>query len=176
MSVHHRKQEPPGGRTAPAVAHGVLERPDAFLLRAVEVVRDRIAELSGRFDEQLIERPAWRRVRNTERAADAVPVVFASFLVLGALEIGQNLAEAPAVGTFVEGPAVVVGLVAADIDHAVDRTGPAQALAARTEYPPVVLCGLRLGFKQPVDRARMHRQQGRGRDVDDHALVGPAGL
>ena len=46
---------------------------------------------------------------------------------------------------------VVILVLAADIEQAVDRTRSAQHFAARLDDPPVVQLGFRLGLVQPVD-------------------------
>src|SRR6185295_3162929 len=82
-----------------------------------------------------------------ERPAYAVPRVGAAALVLGLLEVRQQVFEAPAG----HAPAVEVLGLAADVDEAVDRRGAAEHLAARGEDAPAVQRGFRLRFVGPVD-------------------------
>src|SRR4029453_12181858 len=82
-------------------------------------------------------------VGNLQWPADAMELVGAALLVLGALEVGQDRIVVPALAAPLAPFIVVVG-VAAHIDHAVDRAGAAQDLAARLVHDAVVELGLGL--------------------------------
>ena len=80
------------GRTTP-VAVGELVIADAFLSRAIEVVRERNARGHARFHERIAYRIVHVHVGDAERSAGAVQRVGAALLVLGALEIGQYVSK-----------------------------------------------------------------------------------
>src|SRR5262249_56695935 len=103
-----------------------------------------------RLEEGLARRVRLAYVGDRERPAGAVQRVLAALLVLGAAEVGQHVLEAPA-GVAELAPAVVVGVLAAHIEEAVDRARAAEQLAARLDDPAVVELGLRLGGIEPVD-------------------------
>ena len=93
--------------------------------------------------QRLGERRLPAMVGDFQRPAGAVEVVGAARIVLGALEVGQHRVVVPALAAALA-PFVVVGGVAAHIDHAVDRAGAAQHLAARLVHDAVVELGLGL--------------------------------
>ena len=99
----------------------------------------------------------------------------AALVVLGLAEIRQDGVVVPALAAALA-PFVVVGVVAAHVDHAVDRTGAAQHLAARLIHHAVVQVGFRLAVEHPVDPriARMSRVA--ERNVDPGVAVLAAGL
>ena len=68
--------------------------------------------------------------RHAQRPAVAVVLARAELVVLGALEHRQDVVVAPA-GIAEVAPGVVVGAVAADVDHRVRRRAAAERLAAR---------------------------------------------
>ena len=95
------------------------------------------------------------RVRHRQRPARAVQLARAALVVLGADEVGQHVVPAPVVEAQ-RLPAVVVGAVAADVDHRVDRGGATESAPAREhalaateprlgirDERPVVLAGAR---------------------------------
>ncbi len=90
-------------------------------------------------------------VGHLQRAADAVERVGAAGLVLRLLEVRQHRIPVPADAAALA-PFVVIAVMAADIDHAVDRAGAAQRLAARQIQPAVGHLRLRLGLELPVHR------------------------
>ena len=85
-----------GGRGAARVADGDLVVADALLLRAVEVGIVGDAVLLRRAQEGLADRQRVDRNGHAERAAIAVILVGEALVVLGPLEVGQDLAIAPA--------------------------------------------------------------------------------
>ena len=104
------------------------------------------AELLGGVAERVEDRPsaaaaARPAIRRPRRATRSSPRV----VVLGLLEIGQHVVPAPA-GIAELAPAVVVGRLAAHVDHAVDRGAAAQHLAARIGERAAVEPGLGLGL------------------------------
>ena len=59
-------------------------------------------------------------VRHVQRTAHAVVLALAPFLVLGAAEIGGDVVPAPSLATELA-PLVIIALLAAHIEHGVDR-------------------------------------------------------
>ena len=74
-------------------------------------------------------------IGHRERSADAMILIRTALLVFGLFEIGQDIFIGPASAALLP-PQIIIAGMAADIDHAVDRTGPAQHLAARLVQAP----------------------------------------
>mgnify|MGYP001321875974 CR=1 FL=1 len=99
----------------------------------------------------------------------------AALLILCALEIGEHVAVAPALGAHFL-PGIEIPGVAPDINHAVDRGRAAHDLAARRCQPSPAQMGFRLGFKAPVIGVHVHGVgEGRGH-LDEGAAVTAAEL
>src|SRR5437764_6967037 len=136
-------QERVGGAAAPAVALGELEAPDPLLARAVEVWILLVAGHPRRLEHRVDERMHRAALGDRHRPADAVKLVLATLVVLGAPEVRQDLVVAPAVAPG-RRPAVVVGTVAADVDHRVDRATASHRSPPGEIQAAVVQTGLRL--------------------------------
>ena len=153
------------GRAPQSVSLRQLEAADPLLRSAVEVEVVRMPSSDAGLDHRVdrrVQRPA---VRHGERPADAVELVRAPLVVLGALEVRQHLVVAPALGTVCR-PAVEVGSVATRVDHCVDRAAATDDLAARQEQSPAVQAGLRIAEQVPVDaRLEQHRESDRHGDL-----------
>ena len=116
-----------------------------------------------------------RRLVDGERAALAVILAVEIGVVFRALEIGQHVGERPA-GIAERRPLIVVGAVAADIDHRVDGGRAAEPLAARLIADAAVEALLRHGVEGPVvDFAGDHQHQ-RERCRDHPIVVLAAGI
>ena len=89
--------------------------------------------------------------------------------------MGQNVAPAPA-GAPRGLPAVEILGLAPHVDHAVDRSGAAQDLAAWLEQPAVVQVRLRFAFVAPVDRRIRIEHRIAERNMDERAAVPASGL
>src|SRR5579883_3184249 len=76
----------------------------------------------------------------------------AALLILGSLEIGQHVLEAPAEIAELA-PVIEILLLPADIDEAVDRARPDQHPAARLDDAAIVELGLGLRLVEPVELA-----------------------
>ena len=100
-----------------------------------------IAASTNAADIGLLDRPS----ETAQRAADAVVLRRAALVVLGALEVRQQVVVAPA-GLV---PVVVVGAVAADVDHAVHRAGAAEHPAPRQVDAPAVAVPAPRGCRSP---------------------------
>ena len=96
-------------------------------------------------------------------------------MVLGLAEIGKHVVPAP---TGIAGlpPAIIVGRLAAHIDHAVDRRAAAQNLAARIVERTTVQPGLRLGLHQPIGARVAHAIEIADGNVDPVVAVAAAGF
>ncbi len=151
------------GRAVAQAVRGVLLHPaDALLRLTVVVVEDLHAQrVRGRLDE--LEGALLRRLvaGDPDRATGTAEGVGAVLEVLHALVRRVDRVGVPtciALG----GPGVVVGAVAADVDHAVDRAGATDHLAARHRHLAVQDVLLRRRVVAPVDalldlRHRVHR-------------------
>jgi len=115
--VEDRVQVGHRGAAAPAVARGQLVPAETVLRRPVEVLVGGQAARGARIEEGLREPGPRERVRHAQRPADAVVLGRSADVVLGAQEVGQQVVPAPAQLA----PLVVVELVAAHVDHRVQR-------------------------------------------------------
>src|SRR5262249_46826629 len=115
-----------GARARPAsgVVDGGLVVADAFLLGAIEVGGGGNAGLERGVVQGAGERRLPAVVLHLERPADAVELIAAALVILGFLEVREDGVVVPAVAAALA-PLVIVGGVAAHIDHAVDRRGAA---------------------------------------------------
>ena len=102
-------------------------------------------------------------------------IVGAALLVFGLLEIGQHVVITPA-GIAALAPAIVILVLAAHIEQAVDRARSAQHFAARLEHRPPVEAGLGLGLVHPVDGFFLEQLAVAERHVDPEIGVLRAGL
>src|SRR5665213_332473 len=123
--------------------------PGAFLRRAVEVAIARNAGLHGRFDDRIDDFVLVVCVGYVERAADAVELVLTPLLVFGLAEESQNAFVVPA-DTAELTPAIVVGRRPAHINHAVERTRPAEHFATRLVGGAPVEAGNGLTLEPPI--------------------------
>ena len=167
-------QERAGGAAPQPITLGQLEAPDTLLARAVEVGIVLVSGLARRFEHRLDERVHRAAVGHPQRAADAVVPVLAALVVLGAPEVRQDFVIAPALAAR-RGPAVVVGPVAADVDHRVDRAATPEHAAAREVQAPVAEARFGLAQEIPVE-ARLEQRRERDRHVDLRLAVRPSGL
>jgi len=163
------------GTPAPLVACGGLVVAATLLLSAVEVGVFRDARLYAGLKHGFRQFAFLCLVGDVQRATGAVECVGAASLVLGFLEVRQHGIPVPADAAALT-PLVVVAVVATDIQHAVDRAGPAERLAAREVEAAIGHLWLRFGFKLPV-----HQRIDIGfgvaeRDVDPGVFVGRSGL
>ena len=96
-------------------------------------------------------------------------------VVLGALEHRQHVVPRPAAQP-VRGPVVVVGLLAAHVDHRVDRRAAAEHLAARIADAAAVQARIGLRDVAPIGARIADRVEIADRDVDPEVVVLAAGL
>ena len=147
----------------------------ALLLRAIEIRIGLDAGLDAGLKQELADLPLIGLVGDAQRPSAAVEFARPAFVVLGLAEIRQHGIIVPALATTLP-PFVVVGVVAAHIDHAVDRTGATQHLAARLIHHAIVQIGFRLAVEHPVDARIAERLGVAERDVDPGIAVLAAGF
>ncbi|CDK41084.1 hypothetical protein BN903_7 [Halorubrum sp. AJ67] len=156
-------------RVGRAVAFSVLLRDvvqaDALLCRPVEVVVPVVARRGGGADERLGGGPRRGLFGDAERSVRSVVRRSSRAEALRPLEVLQHrVVLPPVVAQF--GPVVVVGRVAADVDHRVVRRAAAEGLAARPVQLPAAAVLLRLGVVLPVRRGlEQLRERRRNPDV-----------
>src|SRR6202035_557058 len=74
------------------------------------------------------------------------------------------------------GPAVVVGTMAADIDHGIDRARPAERLAAGLVADAAIEARLRHRLEGPVVCLGRHLDRDADRSLDHPIIAGASGL
>ena len=114
-------------------------------------------------------------IAHRERPADAMQLVLAALLILGAAEIRQHIGEAPA--RIAElAPVIEILRLPANVQEPVDRRGAAHHLAARLDDLPAAELRLGLGIVEPVV-PRIGEQLGvADRHVDPEIAILAAGL
>ena len=152
-----------------------LEESGAFLRRAVEIGICRDPALRRGGDKGFRQRIGVAPVRHRQRAADAVILVGAALLVLGSPEIGQHVFIAPA-GIAALAPAIVILVLSANVQQAVDRTRAAEHLAARLKHLAPAQARFGLGLVHPVDGFLLEQLAVSERHVDPDVGVLWAGL
>ena len=110
------------------------------------------------------------QIGNRQRPADAMEIVGAALLIFRFLEIGQHIVIAPA-AVAVLAPAIVILVLAAHVEQAVDRARSAQHLAARLKHTSPVQSRLRLGLVHPVDGFFLEQLAVADRHVDPDIAV-----
>ena len=177
---HDRVEVGPGRAQPAAPADVPVERGEALLAIAVDVVGQRVAGLLGGLEERPEQRVrgrpalqdrAARRGRGTGRPAPPPGS-------LHPLEVRQAVGVVPGRHARVGRPALVVERVAALEDHPVDAARAAEHLAPGVVDPPAVHVRLGLRLVLPVVEPAADRERQRRRHVDEHVprVVGPAGL
>ncbi|MEH2558577.1 hypothetical protein V1286_006106 [Bradyrhizobium algeriense] len=122
---------------------------EALVLVGVEILAQPKLRFLRGLQEDLLHRIAAARLVDGERPALAVILAVEIGIVFRALEVRQHVGERPA-GIAEGSPLIVVGAVAADIDHRVDRGRAAEPLAARLIADAAVEALLRHGVEGPV--------------------------
>src|SRR5207248_3526877 len=88
----------------------------------------------------------------------------AALVVLGLQEVREHIAPPPPLEAH-RRPGVIVGRVAADVDHRVDRGGPAEGPATREHSRAVAEARLGIADETPVVFAEAERELA-GREMD----------
>ena len=154
---------------------GLLEIGHAFLHGAVVVLVEGNADIPCAGDEVVGDRTPQPEVGNLQRPADSVVFAGAALLVLGFLEVGQDIGVAPA-RIAQRNPALVVFALAAHVEQAVERTGAAQHFTARPLQLAIGDAGIGLGEVAPVQFRVVHGLEVTDRDVDPGIPVFAAGF
>ena len=146
-ALHRGMQVGDGGARTETAALGDLVHTDAVLGIAIEVLVARQTGLLPRVDEGMRDQVVRALFAHRQRTAHPVPLRSAALVVLRLEEVRQQIRPRPAGNT----PVVVVAVVAADVDHRVDRGGAAEHLAARQRDPPAEALPLGRRVVVPVD-------------------------
>src|ERR1019366_4647879 len=147
-----------------------LEKTGALLGCAVEVGIFGYAGLRRGSDECRGERVGVTQIGNRLRTANTVKIVSAALLVLGFLEIRQDVVITPS-AVAVLAPAIIILVLAANVEQAVDRTRSAQDLAARLKYRTPLQSRFRFGLVHPVDALILEQPAISERHVDPEVAV-----
>ncbi len=115
----------------------------------------------------------WRL--DPQLAADRVRRAGPEEVILVALEQRQHVVPAPA-GEPELAPVIVIGGLAAHVDHGVDGRAAADHLAARVGQAAAVEALLRLGAEHPVGARIADGEQIADRNVEPDPIVAAAGL
>ena len=174
-SPHRRAQIGVGRAPAPSPVHRHGHASETLLLVAVVVRGGRIAGLPCRLQPGVVQRIVQAPIAVVQRTVAAAVLRITALVRVGAAEIGQHMAIAPALGALFF-PAVEIERVAAHPDHAVDRGRTPQHLAARRGQPPSAKMRFRLGGKTPVVFRHVHRDRQRGRHLNQHRAIRAAEL
>ena len=162
-------------RPAPPAMLVDVERARALVVAGIEIRDAPDAGLLGRLAERIEDVPAHPRRRDPQLAADGVMIARPQKMMLMPFEERQHVVGAPA-GKPELAPMVVVGGLAAHIDHGVDGGGAADHLAARIIEAAAVEPLLRLGLEHPVRARIADGEQVADRDMEPNPIVPPAGL
>ena len=175
-AVHHRAQKRIRGGCAQAVANRHLPQAEALFARAVEVVGQAITQALAHLQKAAANRVHLvGKVAHPQFAARAVVVGRAPHMVFGFFEIRQHIAPAPA-GVARVAPVVKVALLAAHIDHGVERAAATQHLAAWPVRGTVAQRRVRLGGVHPVVLRVGECHAVTQRHLDQRAAVRAAGF
>jgi hypothetical protein len=159
---------------APSVSLCELKPARALLRRPVVIIGGCDPRLHRRLDARPDHRLHRSAIAHAQRPTDAVPIALPALVVLRAAEVGQHILIAPA-GKAHRHPPVVVGAVAANVDHAVQRARPPQHAPAWQQVAPVAQFRLALAPQPPVKPA-LPQLPKRQRHVDDRLVVRGTGL
>jgi hypothetical protein len=162
-------------RPPPAALLVDVEIARALVVAGVEIADRLDARLGGSGAKRLEQRPSHPRRLDPPFAADAMISARPEEIILMALETGQHVVPSPA-GEAELAPVIVVGGLAAHIDHGVDGGRAADHLAAGIVQAAAVEAVLRLGLEHPVRTRIADGEEIADRDVVPDPIVAPAGL
>jgi hypothetical protein len=164
-----------GHRPAAALLAGDLVEAGALLLGAVEVVGALEPGGDRRLDERVAQLVVVAAVLDPQRSAGSVERPAEPGVALRLDEVRQDVVVAPAVGPVRIAPLVVVGPVAADVDHRVHRRAAAECLHAGPVGAASAELLLRRRLVAPVPSGLEQRGE-RGRQMDGVIVVVGAGF
>ena len=152
-----------------------LEIAGPLVVAGVEIRRAGNAEFLCGILEGVEHRPGQPLALHPPLAACPVQRRGAGVVVFRLPEEGQHVVPAPAAIPQLP-PMVVVGSLAAHVDHAVDRRAAPQHLAAGVVQGPAVETGFRLGLHHPVGAGIAHALEIPDRNIDPMVAVAAAGF
>ncbi len=173
--VEHRLEEAARRRPAPAALLVDVERARALVVTGIEVGDALDARLLGGRTEIVEDWPMHARRLDAPFAAGRVRGALAEKMALVLAEVRQHVVIAPA-GEPKLAPVVVVGGLAAHVDHGVDRGRAADHLAARIIEAAAVKPLLGLGLEHPVRARIADSEQIADRDVEPNPVIVAAGF
>ncbi len=141
----------------------------------IEVGDLRNADLDPGLAHGVEDRPGDARPLDPPFAARAMQLARAPVMVLLAEEVGQHVVPAPA-GKAELAPAVIIGRLAAHIDHGVDGRRAADHPAARIGDRAAAQIGLGRGLEHPVGARIADRVEIADRNMEPDPVVAAAGL
>src|SRR5262249_47745261 len=174
-AMEHRLKEAARRRPAPAALLVDVEDALSLVVAAVEARNPLDAGLFGCGAEVVENVPAHARRLDPPFAAGGVRRARPEEMVLVPLEERQHVVPAPA-GQAELAPVVVIGRLAAHVDHGVDGGGAPDRLAARIIEAAAVEPGLGLGREQPVRARIADGEQAADRDMKPDPIVVATGL
>jgi hypothetical protein len=143
----------------PAVDDRELRPAESFLHAAVEIVDDRMTDLSSRLQHGLRQWVRRRRPPQPQRTAAAPQGRVSALDVLTAFEEGQQVVEPPAIRSGRD-PRVIARPVPSDERHRIDRRGPTHTATARQPHRRAT--GHTHRHVAPVHRGTRQRRPGLG--------------
>ena len=174
-AMQRRLEEGARRRPAPAALLVDVKGAAPFVVAGVEV-HDRFdVGLLGRPAERIEQIPSHARRLDAQLAADAMRGALAEEVIFVPLEIGQHVVPAPA-GKPELAPMIVIGGLAAHVDHRVDRRRAADHLAARIIEAAAIEAFLRLGLEAPVRARIADREQIADGNMKPNPIVAAAGF
>ena len=171
----HRLEKTARRRPSPSALLVDVEVAGALIVAGVEVGDRLDAGLGGGVAKRFEQRPPHPGRLDPPFAADAMAFAGPEKMILVALEIGQHVVPAPA-GEAELAPVIVVGGLAAHVDHGVDGGRAADHLAARIVQAAAVEAFLGLGLEHPVRARIADGEEIADRDVIPDPIIPPAGL
>jgi hypothetical protein len=153
-----------------AILDGKLIGANAFLLRAIEIIRIGMTGLLACLDKSIEQHVRLAGIADAERAIAAMKRAVAILIAFRTAEIGQHIRKAPAFKAELT-PHVIVARMAANIDHAVDRGRPAKHLATRPVELAIVQVGLAFRLIAPVRHIGADQLSDACRHVDHEVRI-----
>ena len=165
-----------GAARAQALARVDLVDADALALRSIEVRRPIEAERFTRGHISIAQRVhVARDVGHMDRTATTVVLGIAIVVIFRALEKRQHVVVAPT-GVTQRLPIIEIIGQTTHVHHGIDRTRPAQHLAARPETASPRQTRIGLSLVEPVDSLGEQQPRVTDRDLDHRPKVAAAGL
>ena len=160
---------------APAAALVDLEIAGALVVALIEVGDLRDADFDPGLPHCVEDRPGHARALDPPLATLAMQLAQAAVMVLLADEVGQHVVPAPA-GKAELAPAVIIGRLAAHIDHGVDGGRAADHPAARIGDRAAAQIRLRRRLEHPVGARIADGVEIADRNMEPDPIVAAASL